>query len=99
MLILVIFQLDELIDGNYDFGIADFHIIDCRFDYEYDGGHIAGAVNINTTNGVEDFLLNPKLTKPKQSVSGDAAKKTILVFHCEFSVKRAPTLLVLLPFS
>jgi M-phase inducer tyrosine phosphatase len=99
VLILITFQVDELLNGRYDSEIADFHIIDCRFDYEYIGGHITGAVNINTTNGVEDFLLNPKLTKPKQSISGDATKKTILIFHCEFSVKRAPTLSVLLPFS
>jgi rhodanese-related sulfurtransferase len=88
-------QLDELLDGNYDSQIADFYIIDCRFDYEYNGGHIAGAVNINTTSGVEEFLLGPGPAKPKQSVSGDPAKKTVLVFHCEFSVKRAPTLFVI----
>ena len=84
--------MDELLDGSYNSQIADYHIIDCRFDYEYNGGHIPGAVNINTTSGVEDFLLGPALTKPKQSVSGDLANKTVLVFHCEFSVKRAPTL-------
>jgi M-phase inducer tyrosine phosphatase len=96
---LITLQLDQLLDGNYDSQIVDYHVIDCRFDYEYTGGHIPGAVNINTTNGIEDFLLGSALTKPKQSVSGDPAKKTILVFHCEFSVKRAPTLYVLLAFS
>lgn len=92
MLNPIIRQLDELLDGDYNSQIADFHIIDCRFDYEYNGGHIPGAVNINTTNSVEDFLLGHTLVKPKQSVSGDSSKKTILVFHCEFSAKRAPTL-------
>ncbi|KAI6006388.1 hypothetical protein EDC04DRAFT_2782422 [Pisolithus marmoratus] len=57
-----------------------YFIIDCRFDYEYSGGHIPGAININTPQG-----------KPKPCVSGDACKKTVLVFHCEFSAKRAPT--------
>lgn len=87
-------QLDELLDGKYNKDIADFYVIDCRFDYEYNGGHIPGAININTTTGVEEFLLGSVLSKPKQSVSGDSMKKTILVFHCEFSVKRAPTLYV-----
>lgn len=86
--------MDQLLDGNFDSQIAEYHIIDCRFDYEYNGGHIPGAININTTTGVEDFLLGPSISKPKQSLSGDPAKKTILVFHCEFSVKRAPTLYV-----
>ena len=84
--------MDELLDGRYDTRLTTYHIIDCRFDYEYNGGHIPGAININTTSGVEDFLLGLGSTKPCPSTSGDAGKKTILVFHCEFSVKRAPTL-------
>ncbi|KAG6874084.1 hypothetical protein C0995_006941 [Termitomyces sp. Mi166 len=83
--------LDDLLDGRYNSRIVDFHIVDCRFDYEYAGGHIPGAVNINTTAAVEELLLGPSLTKPKPSVSGDAIRKTILIFHCEFSAKRAPT--------
>ncbi|EAU88241.1 tyrosine phosphatase [Coprinopsis cinerea okayama7 len=83
--------LDDLLDGKYDDQIHDYHVIDCRFDYEYAGGHIRGAVNINTTTAVEELLLGPSLTKPKPSVSGDSTRKTILVFHCEFSAKRAPT--------
>lgn len=84
--------MTKLLDGAYDSLIHTFHVIDCRFDYEYNGGHIPGAVNINTTAGVEEFLLGTTVNKPKPSTSGDASKKTILVFHCEFSHKRAPTL-------
>jgi len=84
--------MDALLDGKYDSQIIDYHIIDCRFDYEYAGGHIQGAVNINTTAAVEELLLGPSLTKPRPSISGDSTRKTILVFHCEFSCKRAPTL-------
>ncbi|KAH6919017.1 tyrosine phosphatase [Coprinopsis sp. MPI-PUGE-AT-0042] len=83
--------VDELLDGRFDDKINDYHIIDCRFDYEYAGGHIRGAVNINTTNAVEDLLLGQSLTKPRPSVSGDSTRKTVLIFHCEFSAKRAPT--------
>lgn len=83
--------LDKLIDGVYDSQLASFYIIDCRFDYEYNGGHIPGAMNINTTTGVEEFLLGSNAIKPLPSISGDTSKKTVLIFHCEFSVKRAPT--------
>ncbi|PPQ99928.1 hypothetical protein CVT24_009563 [Panaeolus cyanescens] len=83
--------LDDLLDGKFQDKIVDFHIIDCRFDYEYNGGHIPGAVNINTTSQIEELLLGPSLTKPRPSVSGDSQRKTVLVFHCEFSAKRAPT--------
>jgi M-phase inducer tyrosine phosphatase len=90
---LLFFQSDDLLDGKYNDNITDFHVVNCRFDHEYNGGHcIPGAVNINTTTGVEELLLGPSLTKPRPSVSGDKARKTILVFHCEFSAKRAPTL-------
>ncbi|KAJ7172642.1 hypothetical protein C8R46DRAFT_1162023 [Mycena filopes] len=82
--------LNTLLDGHYS-EQADYHIIDCRFDYEFNGGHINGAVNLNQTGDVEEFLLRTSLKKPKPSVSGDPARKTILVFHCEFSAKRAPT--------
>ncbi|ESK96919.1 m-phase inducer phosphatase 3 [Moniliophthora roreri MCA 2997] len=83
--------LDQLLSGQFEAKIHGFHIIDCRFDYEYQGGHIEGAVNINTAAAVEEMLLGPSLFKPKPSVSGDGTKKTVLIFHCEFSAKRAPT--------
>ena len=79
-------------DGVYDSKISKFYVIDCRFDYEYNGGHVPGAININTTPGVEEFLLGAGTSKPKPSTSGDNCLKTILIFHCEFSAKRAPTL-------
>ncbi|EJD06069.1 uncharacterized protein FOMMEDRAFT_145381 [Fomitiporia mediterranea MF3/22] len=83
--------LDALISGTYDDKIVTYHIIDCRFDYEYQGGHIKGAVNVNTTADIEDYLLGNNIPKPTPTCSGDPNKKTILIFHCEFSAKRAPT--------
>ncbi|KAI0094103.1 hypothetical protein BDY19DRAFT_881710 [Irpex rosettiformis] len=83
--------VNKLLDGKYNEQIADFQIIDCRFDYEYNGGHIDGAINVNTTQGLEEMFFGPEPQKPTPSTSGDGEKKTILVFHCEFSCKRAPT--------
>ncbi|KAF7796724.1 hypothetical protein EIP86_007907 [Pleurotus ostreatoroseus] len=83
--------VNKLLDGDFDRKIDAFHVIDCRFDYEYNGGHIPGAVNINTTAGVEDFFLGQQVQKPRPSTSGDPNKKTVIVFHCEFSLQRAPT--------
>ncbi|PCH38481.1 hypothetical protein WOLCODRAFT_142591 [Wolfiporia cocos MD-104 SS10] len=83
--------IDNLLDGIYDDKLTSFYIIDCRFDYEYSGGHIPGAININTTAGVEDFFLGPNALKPTPSISSDSGRKTVVIFHCEFSVKRAPT--------
>ncbi|KRH91960.1 M-phase inducer phosphatase, partial [Pseudoloma neurophilia] len=57
---------------------SNIRIIDCRFSYEYQGGHVQNSINIETTN-----LLLQKL---------DLLSSKILVFYCEFSSKRAPRL-------
>ncbi|BFU24821.1 rodhanase-like domain containing protein [Entamoeba histolytica] len=58
-------------------------IIDCRYPYEYNAGHIKGALNLWN----EDLLLNhfPIEKDLPQSPS-------ILLFYCEFSGTRAPAL-------
>ncbi len=84
--------VNDLLDGKYDSKIADFQIIDCRFDYEYNGGHIPGAVNVNSTKALEELFFGAGAQRPEPSISGDGVKKTVLVFHCEFSCQRAPTL-------
>ena len=87
--------MDALLSGSFDDRIASYQVIDCRFDYEYNGGHIRGAVNVNTTHEIEEYFLGERAVKPAPSCSGDACKKSVLIFHCEFSAKRAPTLFVL----
>jgi len=41
---------------------------------------------------LEEYFLGVTANKPTPSVSGEGGPKHILVFHCEFSAKRAPTL-------
>lgn len=53
-------------------------IIDCRFDYEFNGGHIPNALNFQSTIAMTDYLFQ-KITPA-----------TLIVFHCEFSIQRAP---------
>ncbi|KIY74405.1 hypothetical protein CYLTODRAFT_340561 [Cylindrobasidium torrendii FP15055 ss-10] len=81
--------LNDVLDGVYDSKMVSFQIVDCRFQYEYAGGHIAGALNVNTQAELEPLLFGA--VKPKPSVSGDSCGKTVLIFHCEFSAVRAPT--------
>ncbi|KAI5180272.1 hypothetical protein NEOKW01_0601 [Nematocida sp. AWRm80] len=61
----------------------DAIFIDCRFEYEYNGGHIAGAKNIMTQIGIM-LLFNSLLDKQPQ--------KLTLIFYCEYSSVRAPKL-------
>lgn len=55
-----------------------FTIIDCRFEYEFQGGHIKNAININTTDKMDHFYRS--------------RIPQIIIFHCEYSSIRAPRL-------
>eukprot|EP01052_Picozoa_sp_SAG31_P015210 SAG31_NODE_972_length_10644_cov_3.435372_1_plen_608_part_00 len=69
-----------------DFGELAYRIIDCRFPYEYNGGHIVGATNIYTPQELERLFFNAR-----QPIPNDG-HRTVVVFHCEYSSRRAPKL-------
>ncbi|XP_008047799.1 M-phase inducer phosphatase 1 isoform X4 [Carlito syrichta] len=73
----------SVLNGKFANLIKEFVVIDCRYPYEYEGGHIKGAVNLHMEEEVEDFLLK----KPIVPTDG---KRVIVVFHCEFSSERGP---------
>ncbi|CAH6777652.1 M-phase inducer phosphatase 1 isoform X1 [Phodopus roborovskii] len=73
----------SVLNGKFANLIKEFVIIDCRYPYEYEGGHIKGAVNLHMEEEVEEFLLK----KPIVPTDG---KRVIVVFHCEFSSERGP---------
>ena len=60
-------------------------IIDCRFPFEYAGGHIVGAENL-TVPGVRAQLAATAFAP----AAAAAARRTILLFHCEYSAVRGP---------
>ena len=57
---------------------TNFIIIDCRFDYEYNGGHILNAININSPSTMQEFFFSEKENISK-------LMNTTIIFHCEFS--------------
>ncbi|XP_012883683.1 PREDICTED: M-phase inducer phosphatase 1 isoform X1 [Dipodomys ordii] len=73
----------SVLNGKFANLIKEFVIIDCRYPYEYEGGHIKGAVNLHMEEEVEDFLL-------KKPIVPTDDKRVIVVFHCEFSSERGP---------
>ncbi|GES63537.1 rhodanese-like protein [Aspergillus terreus] len=70
--------LVELMDGKFNDRFDNIMIIDCRFEYEYEGGHINGALNYND----KEFLAEQLFASPQP--------RTALVLHCEYSAHRAP---------
>lgn len=74
--------LSELLEGKHDDKIDSYEIIDTRYPYEYDGGHIEGAVNIVTKDVMAERYFSPDKPRTTQ----------VLFFHCEFSSKRGPAM-------
>lgn len=70
---------DRVLEPWYE----SYTIIDNRFDYEFEGGHIKDALNISSSNDLETRLLHGEY---------ECVKPTLLIFHCEFSSRRGPTL-------
>lgn len=54
----------------------DFVFVDARFKYEYLGGHLNGAINVTSEDGLLGLLQEPR----------------IVIFYCEFSSVRGPAL-------
>jgi len=78
----------DLLRDKYSSEIEQLHIIDCRYPYEYDGGHISIAKNLFTRPQIyQQYFRSPIKSK-------DPSKRIVFVFHCEFSSERAPSLYV-----
>ena len=66
-------------------------IVDCRYKYEYEGGHIKNAININSEEVARETFFS-SLTFDEGS--RERTRKKLIVLHCEFSSIRAPTMCV-----
>ena len=69
----------DVLDGKFKEHYDRSFIVDCRFEYEYEGGHIDGAINVNSKEELANKMFNSASTS-----------RTLLVFHCEYSAHRAP---------
>ncbi|XP_070230509.1 M-phase inducer phosphatase 3 isoform X2 [Bos mutus] len=77
-------KVAALLSGEFQGLIEKFYIIDCRYPYEYLGGHIQGALNLHSQEELYNFFLK------KPIVPWDNRKRIVIVFHCEFSSERGP---------
>ncbi|XP_012682340.1 M-phase inducer phosphatase 2 isoform X2 [Clupea harengus] len=72
------------LNGRFDDLVERLIVIDCRYPYEFEGGHIKCALNLHQEDQIEDFLLKTAIIPACQG------KRVVLVFHCEFSSERGP---------
>lgn len=91
--------LASLMNGNFNDEVESYTVIDCRYPYEYDGGHIKGARNIYTKEQMyKEFVDTKPPTQnsgprdPSQKDDASELKRRVLIFHCEFSSERGPSL-------
>jgi M-phase inducer tyrosine phosphatase len=72
----------SVMNGDYKHRYKEVMVIDCRFEYEYEGGHINGATNFNDKEKLSRHLFD--------SPASPDLSNTLIVFHCEYSAHRAP---------
>nr|POE51998.1 m-phase inducer phosphatase [Quercus suber] len=70
----------DILESRYSTQYDQVMVIDCRFEYEYEGGHIQDAVNFNDKQQLAQKLFDGRPPSPS----------TLLILHCEYSVHRAP---------
>ncbi|KAL9600735.1 MAG: hypothetical protein Q9219_002976 [cf. Caloplaca sp. 3 TL-2023] len=69
----------DVLDGKHQSTYDQSLVVDCRFEYEFEGGHIDGAINVNNKEELANKLFDPV-----------SSHRTLLIFHCEYSAHRAP---------
>jgi hypothetical protein len=65
--------------------IPNIIIVDCRYDYEYTGGHIIGSSNMSSPNQVYKEFFSTE-----NKIETHMKRRTMIILHCEFSTLRAP---------
>lgn len=78
-------SFSDIVEGKYDKYYSDVYIVDCRFEYEFNGGHIIGAVNISKQKSLEEEFVHRRHLKCR-----DTEYPPLIIFHCEFSSYRGP---------
>ncbi|XP_064190806.1 M-phase inducer phosphatase 2 [Anguilla rostrata] len=72
------------LNGQFSRLVERILVIDCRYPYEFEGGHIKGALNLHQEEQVEEVLLKTPV------LPSSPERRVLLVFHCEFSSERGP---------
>ncbi|OHT15150.1 Rhodanese-like domain containing protein [Tritrichomonas foetus] len=72
----------DVLNGKFKESFEKIVILDCRFKYEYDGGHIIDALNVESDETLKKIFFSDTLK----------SSSTCIIFHCEYSHNRGPQL-------
>ena len=70
--------LVQILEGDYDDYYDNLFILDCRYEYEFNGGHIKGALHIDSPDEFQKMFFDSIIPN------------SLIIFHCEFSQNRGP---------
>ncbi|GMS80678.1 hypothetical protein PENTCL1PPCAC_2853 [Pristionchus entomophagus] len=73
-----------------------YALIDCRYPFEFEGGHIKGATNVFDPSAVDDHFFSETTSLlrkegEEENEEGGGGRK-IPIFYCEFSQMRGPNM-------
>jgi len=94
-------KLLDILNKKYSTPFDEVIIIDCRYPYEYEGGHIEvyrdayapQKCNANCASSMKGAINLPSLKDIEERFPVDpemCADNKLFLFHCEFSSKRGP---------
>ena len=83
--------LSDLLDGFY--ANVRFRVVDSRYPYEYEGGHVRAGDNFYGEDAVRQAFFFPggRDADASDHASGDVVD--VVIFHCEFSAERGPRMM------
>ncbi|RKP00470.1 hypothetical protein CXG81DRAFT_2793, partial [Caulochytrium protostelioides] len=82
--------LRDLLEGKHTEVCPQFQVIDCRFAYEFAGGHVRNAQNVDCVEALDRMFFGKDAELAGWLDAG--AQRPALIFHCEYSEVRAPRL-------
>jgi rhodanese-related sulfurtransferase len=85
--------MQKVLSGDYKSLYDNVRIFDCRHLHEFNGGHIKGALNYPELERVKGTLFNRINNSDSKSLGegdGNTTETTLVILHCEYSVKRGP---------
>mgnify|MGYP001029732229 CR=1 FL=1 len=74
-----------MLKGAFNEFFSEVVVVDCRYPYEFEGGHINGARNLHTPQQIEATF--PVIRCAQED---DKQRKPAIIFYCEFSSGRGP---------